>query len=71
MDYIKFVELLVGLLDLVIEFIGLENTKNLITLTDVERAQAIADVAEYIKFGRTSDSALAPLPSEIEKLEGN
>ena len=69
MDYVKLAKFLLNLLDMIIELLGIQNVRQLVTLADAERANALADVAEYLKFGRLSNSQLPPLPSEAEKLK--
>jgi hypothetical protein len=71
MDPIKIARLLVDLLDLIIQYLGIEYVKQYVSLSDAERANSLADVAEYLKFGRLSNSQLPPLPSEAEKLRGS
>ncbi len=45
---------IMGLLDFVVGIIGREKAKALLSLEDAERANAMADALELIKFGRTS-----------------
>lgn len=46
--------LLTGLLDLVTGVLGPDKTKALLSLEEAERANAMADALEVIKFGQTS-----------------
>ncbi len=50
----RILDLILAILDMVMGLIGKEKLKALISLEGAERANAIADVAEFIKFGRTS-----------------
>jgi hypothetical protein len=45
---------LMSLLDFVVGYLGVEKTKALLDLDAVQKANAVADALEVIKFGKTS-----------------
>ena len=53
---------LMGLLDFVVGILGTEKTKALMDLDDVQRANAMADALEVIRFGKTSGTPPSELP---------
>ncbi len=55
----SIVTLAVKLLDLVVGLIGTENAKALLSPEAVSRANAVADAAEYVRFGKSSAGSLA------------